>query len=288
MAIAATGRSRTLLHSRAEVIALPTFFRLLLIAALFCVPPASAERLVRVGAYHFPPYIVKPESETPGGLLPELLDALNAAQRQYQFKLVPTSVTRRYRDFTQGRYDLIFFESPDWGWQGIELDKLDLRISDAEVYVTRAAPGRDQSYFASLQNKRMALYNGYHYGFAGFNADQDFLSRNFNAVLTYSHDSNLLMLLHDRADISVVTRSYLRLYQRDNPQLGGQLLVSTRTDQVYRHHALLRPLAIIDSSGLRLLLKDLKDSGQLGGLLARYYLLDESQVPVEPADPMPH
>ncbi|MEO4048159.1 amino acid ABC transporter substrate-binding protein [Pseudomonas sp. CAU 1711] len=254
---------------------------------LFCVPVAKAEQLVRVGAYHFPPYIVKPESSKPKGLLPELLGTLNEAQQHYRFKLVPTSVTRRYRDFTEGRYDLIFFESPDWGWQGIELDMLDLRISDAEVYVARAVPGRDQSYFASLRNKRMALYNGYHYGFAGFNADQNFLSNNFNAVLTYSHDSNLLMLLHDRADISVVTRSYLRLYQREHPQLGAQLLVSTRTDQVYRHHALLRPGAVIDSDGLERLLQELKGSGRLGELLTRYYLLDASQVQAEPADPMP-
>ncbi|MDX5373253.1 MAG: transporter substrate-binding domain-containing protein [Pseudomonadaceae bacterium] len=266
---------------------MPLFLRLLLIALLFCVPPASAERLVRVGAYHFPPYIVKPESDRPGGLLPELLGALNGMRRDYRFELVPTSVTRRYRDLTQGRYDLIFFESPDWGWQGIALELLDLQISDAEVYVARAVPGRDQSYFDRLQSKRLALYNGYHYGFAGFNADQERLIREFNAVLTYSHDSNLLMLLHDRADISVVTRSYLRLFQRENPGLEGRLLVSKRTDQVYRHQALLRPRAAIDRVGLEGMLAQLKSDGRFAELLERYDLLDASKVPIEQADPMP-
>ena len=41
-------------------------------------------------------------------------------------------------------------------------------------------------------------------------------------------DSNLLMLLHGRADISVVTRSYLRLYQSEKPQQSARLLVSER------------------------------------------------------------
>ncbi|MDD0842661.1 amino acid ABC transporter substrate-binding protein [Pseudomonas sp. Gutcm_11s] len=260
---------------------------LLPIALLLCTCVANAAQLVRVGAYHFPPYVMKPESAAPEGLLPDLLAAFNAAQGDYHFELVPTSVTRRYRDFNQARYDLILFESPDWGWQDIPLDKLDLGIADAEVYVARQQSGRDQRFFDRLGNKRMALYSGYHYGFAGFNADQDYLTRNFNAVLTYSHDSNLLMLLHDRVDISVVTRSYLRIYQRDNPQEGLQLLISERTDQVYHHHALLRPRGPLDARQLAGLLQGLQRSGRLAELVQRYQLLAASAADTESANPMP-
>lgn len=261
--------------------------RLMLIALGLCLlPSALAEQRVRVGAYHFPPYVVKPESQQPGGLLPELLEALNATQPDYRFELVPTSVTRRYRDFTKARYDLIFFESPDWGWQDIELDKLDLHISDAEVYVARVEPGRGQSYFDSLKGKRMALYSGYHYGFAGFNADQDYLSRTFNAVLTYSHDSNLLMLLHRRAELSVVPRSYLRLYQQTNPQQSQLLLVSERTDQVYHHQALLRPDGPLGPEVLAQLLESLQRSGRLSALLGRYHLRSATGEVPEQANPM--
>jgi len=159
---------------------------------------ADAAQQVRVGGYHFPPYLFKPEAPQPRGLVPELLQALNRLQDEYRFVLVPTSATRRYRDLENGRYDLILFESSQWGWQDTPHLGLPLDIEDAEVYVAAAAPGRGQEYFADFAGKRMALYSGYHYGFAGFNANQDFLIRNFNAVLTYSHDSNLLMLLHDR------------------------------------------------------------------------------------------
>lgn len=267
---------------------MPHLLRLLLVVSgLWLVAPVlAAEQLVRVGAYHFPPYVSKPELSAPTGVLPELLGALNALRAGYRFDLVPTSVTRRYRDFQQARYDLILFESPDWGWQDTELSKLNLQITDAEVYVTRAAVGRDQHYFDSLKGKRMALYNGYHYGFAGFNADQDYLSKTFNAVLTYSHDSNLLMLLHGRVDLSVVPRSYLRLYQQSNPQQSQQLLVSQRTDQVYHHHALLRPGSPLPAQTLSQLLERLRESGELAQLLQRYHLQSSEGAPPEQASPM--
>lgn len=234
--------------------------------------PAVAAQLVRVGAYHFPPYAVKPEGEKPEGLLPELLQLFNRAQGDYRFELMATSVARRYRDFEQARFDLILFESPSWGWQNIEMNSVDLEIEDAEVYVARAEPGRGQDYFDELKGKRMALYSGYHYGFANFNADQDYLIRQFNAVLTYSHDSNLLMLLRDRADIAVITRSYLQIYQERYPEEGAGLLVSERIDQAYHHHALLRPQSPISAPAFAALLQQVRASGQLGRLLGRYHL----------------
>ena len=74
--------------------------------------PASAAQLVRIGAAHFPPYTVRPEQGADTGLLPQLVDALNASQTDYQFVLVPTSIPRRFRDFEQGRVDLgVLFEN---------------------------------------------------------------------------------------------------------------------------------------------------------------------------------
>ena len=109
---------------------------------LVLMPPVFAAQQVRVGVYDFPPYAVKPESAQPAGLVPELLAALNKAQNQYRFGLVPTSVTRRYRDLQSSRFDMILFESPQWGWQDTEHVALDLHVEDAEVYVARAEPGR--------------------------------------------------------------------------------------------------------------------------------------------------
>ncbi len=233
---------------------------------------ADAAQQVRVGGYHFPPYLFKPEAPQPRGLVPELLQALNRLQDEYRFVLVPTSATRRYRDLENGRYDLILFESSQWGWQDTPHLGLPLDIEDAEVYVAAAAPGRGQEYFADFAGKRMALYSGYHYGFAGYNADQDYLGRTFKAVLTYSHDSNLRLLQRQRADVAVITRSYLQLYLERYPEAAAGLLVSERFDQVYRHQVLLRPDGPLTPQQMAQLLERLQADGELMRLLRRYHL----------------
>ena len=256
-------------------------FRVLLLGLISLAGAATAAQEVRVGAYHFPPYVLKPESKQPEGLLPDLLHALNQVQDDYRFRLVATSTMRRYRDLQSGRFDLILFESPSWGWQDTAHDALNLHIEDAEVYVARLQPGRDEGYFADFTGKRMALYNGYHYGFAGFNSDQAFLTETFNALLTYSHDSNLIMLLRGRADVAVVTRSFLQAYLKQYPEKASALLVSQRLDQVYRHQALLRPQSPISAQGLAALLQQLNHDRQLDALLERYHVV---HVPVAPRD----
>lgn len=245
---------------------------MLAVVGLLVAQSVVAAQVVKVGAYNFPPYVSKPETEHPQGLLPDLLALLNARQADYRFELVPTSVTRRFRDFSAARFDLILFESPAWGWQNTAHETLDLQVEDSEVYVAKALAGRGQEYFEQFSGKRLALYSGYHYALAGFNADPEYLARQFNAVLTYSHDSNLLMVLRERADITVVTRSYLHRYLLQYPEQGQQMLISDRVDQVYRHQALLRPGAPITAQALRNLLGRLGDGGELSALYRQYDL----------------
>lgn len=240
---------------------------------LCCVAPVwvlAQPVEVRVGGYHFPPYVVRPEQGGEDGLVALLLAALNQAQDVHSFTLVPTSATRRYRDFEQERFDVIFFESPTWGWQEIAFEGVDMFLEDEELFVAARAPGRGQEYFDDLRGKRLALYQGYHYAFADFNTDQDYLASNYNALLTYSHDSNLQMITRERADIALVTRSFLAGFNAMHPQHAKQLLVSTRVDQVYRHHALVRPGASISAGELRQLLQQLRDSGELARIFEPY------------------
>jgi ABC-type amino acid transport substrate-binding protein len=236
---------------------------LLLAATALWVAQASAAQVVRIGAAHFPPYTIRPERGADTGLLPELVAALNAEQKEYQFVLVPTSIPRRFRDFQQGRIDIAIFENPEWGWQTIAHDAVDMGLEDAEIFVARKVQGRQQSYFEDLHDKRLALFSGYHYAFAQFNADPKYLADNFHASLTYSHDSNLLMVLRDRADVALVTRSYLSDFMARNKEEASQLLVSERIDQVYRHFALLRPKTPITAQQFDRLLQRLRESGDM-------------------------
>ncbi|MFT5781036.1 MAG: ABC-type amino acid transport substrate-binding protein [Pseudomonas sp.] len=247
----------------------------LLCFALSCLAAhtALAGQLVKVGAYNFPPYVVQAESTQPQGLLPDLLAMLNRQQSDYHFELVPTSVTRRYRDFKSTRFDLMLFEPQAWGWQGTPMDVLDLHVDDAEIYVAKAEPGRGQEYFEQIKGKRLALYTGYHYGFASFNTDSAYLAREYNAMLNYSHESNLLMVRRGRADMTVVTRSYLHRFQQMYPEMRAQLLASTKVDQVYHHDALLRQQGPVSLAELDRLLQQLRSDGQLAQLFSQYQLL---------------
>ncbi|MHA6196366.1 substrate-binding periplasmic protein [Pseudomonas wadenswilerensis] len=218
---------------------------------------------IRIGAAHFPPYTVRPEQGADTGLLPQLAEALNKAQGRFHFVLVPTSIPRRFRDFEQGRVDMAIFENPDWGWQNIQHVSVDMGLEDAEIFVAHRTAGRDQHYFDDLKGKRLALFSGYHYAFAGFNPDPRYLASTFNATLTYSHDSNLLMVQRERADIALVTRSYLSDYLVRNPESAGELLASERIDQLYHHYALLRPHAKISGDEFAALLDRLRANGEL-------------------------
>lgn len=225
--------------------------------------PAQAAQLVRVGAAHFPPYTIRPENGADTGLLPELVEALNALQMEYQFVLVPTSIPRRFGDLKEGRTDMAIFENPEWGWKDIPHTTVDMGLEDAEIFVAQREEGRQQDYFSDLKGKRLALYSGYHYEFANFNADPKFLADTFKATLTYSHDSNLLMVLRGRADIALVTRSYLFDYLKRNEKVADKLLVSQRIDQVYHHYSILRPAAPITGEAFGKLLQELRDNGQM-------------------------
>jgi ABC-type amino acid transport substrate-binding protein len=246
--------------------------------------PSHAAQLVRIGAAHFPPYTVRPESGADTGLLPQLVEALNALQTDYQFVLVPTSIPRRFGDFKQGRVDMAIFENPGWGWKDIPHTTVDMGLEDAEIFVAQRLPERQQNYFSDLTGKRLALFSGYHYAFANFNAEPQYLAKNYNASLTYSHDSNLLMVLRGRADIALVTRSYLSDYFLRNDKVARELLVSDRIDQVYHHYAILRPASPISGAAFGQLLQGLRDNGQMLKIFDPYKIV---LVPVPHGDVTP-
>jgi ABC-type amino acid transport substrate-binding protein len=262
------------------LIPLPSFkvsFSLMFAALFVTVAVRAGEAVeVKVGAAHFPPYTVRPEQGADTGLLPQLVEALNRLQADYRFVLVPTSIPRRFGDFQQGRTDMAVFENPQWGWQGIEHKAVDMGLEDAEIFVARQQPGRDQRYFDELEGKRLALFNGYHYAFADFNPDPAYLKKRYRATLTYSHDSNLSMVERGRADIALVTRSFLSDFLKRNPDSVSQLLASQRVDQVYHHYALLRPSAPISPEAFAGLLRRLREDGELLHIFQPYQITVEA------------
>ncbi|MFV3092400.1 amino acid ABC transporter substrate-binding protein [Pseudomonas sp. GW6] len=229
-----------------------------------------AAEVVKVGGAHFPPYVIKSNLQESSGLLLQLLDALNQEQAEYHFTMLPTAIVRRFSDLQRGRIDMAIFENPQWGWQDIDVEAVDMGLEDAELFVARVEERRGQEYFEQLEGKRLALYRGYHYGFAQFNSDPEFLTRTFNANLGHSHDSNLLMVVRGRADVALVTRSNLYDFVERNREHARKLLISEGVDQVYRHHAMIRPGAPISPERFAALLERLRVKGELQRIFSPY------------------
>ncbi|MGR0188240.1 substrate-binding periplasmic protein [Azospirillum aestuarii] len=225
----------------------------------------AAPVTVKVGAYEFPPYV----TEAGGGVTRSLLDLLNSEQSDFRFELVRTSPQRRYEDMERGRFDMIAFESLAWGWKGRPVDASRVFLHDAEVFVAKAGPGVDQSYFDRLDDKTILGRLGYHYAFAGMTADPEILEKRFNTRLTVTHEGNVRSVAAGRAAMAIVTRSFLAQFLKANPDMAPLLLVSDRTDQIYEHTILVRRNGPVDVSWVNATLDRLERSGALPALWTR-------------------
>ncbi|WP_188259443.1 substrate-binding periplasmic protein [Azospirillum tabaci] len=225
----------------------------------------TAPLTVRVGAYEFPPYV----TESGGGVTQSLLDLLNAEQTDFRFELVRTSPQRRYEDMERGRFDMMAFESLAWGWKGRPVEASRVYLHDAEVFVAKAGPGMDQSYFDRLDDKTILGRLGYHYAFAGMTADPEVLEKRFNTRLTVTHEGNVRSVAAGRAALAIVTRSFLAQFLKANPDMAPLLLVSDRTDQIYEHTILVRRDGPVSAAWVNGTLDRLERSGALPALWTR-------------------
>lgn len=230
---------------------------------------ADASAVVRVGAYEFPPYV----DETGGGVTRDLLDLFNATQSERRFEMVRTAPQRRYDDLEQGRFDMIAFECRNWGWEGRAVEASRPFLRDAEVFIARAAPGIDQRYFDDLAGKSILGRLGFHYAFAGFEADPKILEQRFRTRVTVTHEGNVRSVAAGRADLAIVTRSFLTRFLQREPELARQLVVSERSDQIYEHTLLTRQGGPVAIAWLDSLLDRLAEDGRLDTLWRRSGIL---------------
>lgn len=260
--------------------------RIMLWLALCLLSPqllasAQPEAQVKVGIYPYPPYVEQNEQGEYEGIAISLIQLLNEHQSHYQFVPVPISPKRRYQAFTMGDYDVIFFENPAWGWQGIPIEISRPYQTDGEVYVALAEQGRDQQYFADLSDKRMIGILGFHYGFAAFNADEQFLRQNFQMILSWTNEKNLSLLRERHGDVAVMSKAFLHRFFKDNPGAREEFLVSDRYDQRYQHSALIRPGFMPGAKEINQLMDELKSNGKLLELFRPYGIRECSEISLD-------
>lgn len=249
---------------------------IMVIVALLALPVvAAAQTEVRVGGYKFPPFV--DDSAPQGGVTPALIGALNSLDSAVTFTFVETAPARRYRDFQAGKFDVMLLEMEAWGWRDRDVDITMTRafLKGGEVYVARAEDAQSAAYFDDFADKRIAAIFGYHYGFADFNSDPAYLRENFRIELGRSHRGNLRKLLRGRADIAVVTESFLKLYLKENPDAEAELRISEKRDQTYRLGALVGLNAPIDAARLEKLFARLEAKGVISQTLALFGIADQ-------------
>lgn len=232
----------------------------------FTQPPIT----VTVGMYPFAPFVEQNASGELTGMTLDLLTALNNHQKQYYFKPLLIPPKRRYQSYQRGDYDIIFYENKAWGWGKINVDVSKVYQKGGEVYVALKSSGRDQEYFSRFDDKRMMGILGFHYGFAGFNADEKYLRSKFNMTLTNDNDKNLTKLLKQRGDVLVITKAYLQRYLKSHPNVKKRLLISEKLDQEYNHTALLKPNGTISVAEINQMLEGLVTSGDMISIFDKY------------------
>jgi len=247
------------------------YIRIIIITGwiVFFTINALAQVTIKVGGYHFPPFVEWNNIQY-SGLTLDLLEQMNQFQKKYKFVFIPTSSKRRYIDFKTYSFDVLFFECIQWGWQNQPLESSRVFLKGGEVYITKKTPDKTQDFFSDFKGKSILGYLGYHYGFANFNADEQFLKSNYNAEMTLSHDGNIRAIVKGRADIAVITISYLKRFLLTHPEVNDQILISDKKDQIYNHTILMRKHGPISATDMNLLLDDLEKNSILPILFKKY------------------
>lgn len=188
---------------------------------------------VRVALDPFPPYVEKDKNGHWSGVNVDMMKIMNRFQSKYKFIGVSTSSKNRFELFTMNRYDMYMSVELIWGWEGYPVDSTGVYLHGGEKYVALAKSGRGQEYFDEFKGKRLAGYLGYHYGLANFNSDPDLLKKKYNMQLSATHEGNLLKVVHQRADIAIVTEAYISRWLILHPEHQEKLLISDKWDQKY-------------------------------------------------------
>ena len=248
-----------------------TFFYGLMLA-VFWPLLSQAETLVRVGGYEFQPFVVTGSQE---GMTHALIEFLNREQGDYRFEFVPTTPNGRYADLRQKKFDVMFFEMSVWGWerQDIAVETTQPLITDYEVFFAlNTAEGKRMT--ANAVNHNLAALAGYHYKFAGFNSDPDYLHSNFQIQLLDTAAEVLDRVRKGEAEVGTLTISYLRKALKLGAPETQEIYISNFGDQIYRLPILLPKGGVMSLADMEKILSEIHESGRLRQFFASHKIVD--------------
>jgi len=230
----------------------------------------SAQVPVYVAAYDYPPYF-SDVLET--DLTRELVRLLNEHQDNYEFLIQIIPPTGRYEALSEdGCCDVIFFESPLWGWKksGVSYTKTIPLVNGKERLVTLDKEGIDQSFFKSYEGKTLGGVKGYHYLLGGELIASDEVKEKYTIYLADSRIINLRMVLGGRVDLTVVNDELLAALSGSNQVRVGDLLLSEKASLEYNLHMLVGDDKSVNVETLQRLMRELGRKGELDTLFKRF------------------
>ena len=239
------------------------------------ITTVQAKTVITVGAYHFPPVAEVGEDRQPQGLLSDLVQGLEAAHDDIDIQIFHTSPKRRHLDFDAGLYDVIFFESPNWGWTNRDITVSRPILTDEDFYIALRKPGRDLDFFEDIRNRQLIGISGYHYGFADLDNNTKTLQKNFRIEFSDSHSRNLKLIKADRpsvAEVAIISRAYLQRHLSEQPEDWRQLLISDRLDQRYELRIIARQNGPVSASDMMQRLEPLVADGSYRMMVEKWGL----------------
>lgn len=244
-----------------------------LLAILFAVTAAKAhERIpVKVGAYEYG-VVYFYEDGKPQGMVLHLIRLLNDLQDEYVFELAETSSRRRYQAVTGGDVDLVLLESSQWEWQEFDVRFSEPIVQEKDLYLTLAGRDDIQSLLSNVTNHPILCVLGFHYGFADFNADPEYLRQNFDVLLRYNEQEVLDGLLAGEAPIGIVSAGFLAARFVDYPSLRESLVISDQPDAVHDLVAVLSAGSSIPLDRFNQLIAKLQSTGEVERLWQQLHI----------------
>ncbi|WP_297021316.1 ABC transporter substrate-binding protein [Thalassospira sp.] len=234
------------------------------LTVLFAISTAQGQERVpvKVGAYEYG-VVYFFDDGRPSGMVPSLIRLLNDSQDEYAFELVETSSRRRYRSVTNGEVDLVLLESSKWEWEELDVLFSDPIVQEQDLYLTLAGRGDADMRFSDVTSYPMLCVLGFHYGFAGFNADPEYMRSNFDVLLRYNEKEVLDGLLAGEAPIGVVSAGFLALEFGTNPDVRDRVTIASQPDATYDLVSVLSDNSAISLERFNQLIAELHEDGEV-------------------------
>ena len=223
-----------------------------------------------VGAYVFAPYF-ETEGTRQFGITEKTVRILNSLQKDYVFEIVQLPPQKRYQFFEKKRVDLYLFEDPAWEWSKYRYDFIPLDIEDGEVYVTKKGGAPSPRDFSDLKKMKIAIVKGFHYGFAGLDADERSLRKNFQVELVADSAACISLIIRGTADVTVVAKSFVYDFLKKHPEHRDKLVMSKQYDAVYKLGVILNPEGRIPRRKMEPLIEELKKRPEFIKLIAERF-----------------